>query len=223
MQIIRAINVSKQFEIEQNVVHALRETTLSVSAGESIALVGNSGAGKSTLLHILGALEQPTSGEVYFGEQRLDGVNNGTIRHRYRRDNVGFVFQFHHLVAELTAKENIMLPLRMQRRGYAEASNLADEWLSKVGLADRAEHRPSELSGGEQQRIAVARALVRNPDVVFADEPTGNLDDSTGKAIGDLMLSLCKSSNTALIVVTHNQELAAQMDRQEHMRDGSLV
>jgi lipoprotein-releasing system ATP-binding protein len=187
-----------------------------------LAIVGASGVGKSTLLHILGGLERPTSGSVRFDGQDLYALPPDGIA-RFRNERVGFVFQFHHLLPEFTALENVMMPALVRKMDRGEAEKLASSHLADVGLGERLHHRPGELSGGEQQRVAVARALVLGPSVVLADEPTGNLDAHTGEAVHDLLKSLNRQRGTTFIIVTHNDKLALRADRIFRMADGLLT
>jgi len=187
-----------------------------------LAIVGASGVGKSTLLHILGGLERPTSGSVRFDGQDLYALPPDGIA-RFRNERVGFVFQFHHLLPEFTALENVMMPALVRKMDRDEAAKLASSHLTDVGLGERLHHRPGELSGGEQQRVAVARALVLGPRVVLADEPTGNLDAHTGEAVHDLLKSLNRQRGTTFIIVTHNDKLALRADRVFRMAEGVLT
>jgi lipoprotein-releasing system ATP-binding protein len=194
---------------------------LDIRKGEMLAIVGASGVGKSTLLHLLGALDRPTSGKVFYGGLDVFGLDNGPLA-RFRNERVGFVFQFHHLLPEFSALENVMMPALIRRMDREEAARAAERILNDVGLGARLHHRPGELSGGEQQRVAVARALVLNPDVVLADEPTGNLDMHTGEAVHDLLLSINKQQGITFVIVTHNDKLAVRADRVLRMADGRL-
>lgn len=195
---------------------------LDIRAGEMLAVVGASGVGKSTLLHILGALERPTSGKIYYGDVDVFGLDNGRLS-RFRNERVGFVFQFHHLLPEFSALENVMMPALIRRMDRGEAAEAAAKILTDVGLGARLLHRPGELSGGEQQRVAVARALMLKPDVVLADEPTGNLDMHTGEAMHDLLLGINKQQGITFVIVTHNDKLAVRADRVLRMADGRLT
>jgi len=195
---------------------------LDIRAGEMLAVVGASGVGKSTLLHILGALDKPTSGKVYYGDIDVFSLDNGRLS-RFRNERVGFVFQFHHLLPEFSALENVMMPALIRRMDREEAAAVAEKILTDVGLGARLLHRPGELSGGEQQRVAVARALMLKPDVVLADEPTGNLDMHTGEAIHDLLLDINKQQGITFVIVTHNDKLALRADRVLRMADGRLT
>ncbi|MGQ0563070.1 MAG: ABC transporter ATP-binding protein [Gemmatimonadota bacterium] len=199
----------------------LEGVEIQVAAGEALAVVGASGAGKSTLLHLLGGLDRPTSGEVL-----LDGRNLAALSERelaiVRNERIGFVFQFHHLLREFTALENVMMPLLVGGRERALARQRASDLLGEVGLSARLTHKPSQLSGGEQQRVAVARALAQQPAVVIADEPSGNLDTHTGEQLHELFFRLQAEHGVALVIATHNRELAERADRILHMKEGQL-
>ena len=195
---------------------------LEISAGAMLAIVGASGVGKSTFLHILGGLERPTSGTVRFGDTDVYSLPPDRIA-RFRNEQVGFVFQFHHLLPEFTALENVMMPGLVRKMGRDDAAHRAEALLRDVGLGSRLHHRPGELSGGEQQRVAVARALVLNPGVVLADEPTGNLDAHTGEAVHDLLKALNGEKGITFIIVTHNDKLAMRADLVYRMADGTLT
>ncbi|MBI2615524.1 MAG: ABC transporter ATP-binding protein [Gemmatimonadetes bacterium] len=206
---------------DNELVEVLNHVDLSVGRGEVVAVVGASGAGKSTLLHLLGALEAPTAGELF-----LDGVAYGALseddKNTLRNRRLGFVFQFHHLLREFTALENVMMPLLIAGRPPTKAQSRAAELLATVGLAGRLTHRPAQLSGGEQQRCAVARALVHDPEVLLADEPSGNLDHAHSGLLHDLLLGLARTLETALVVVTHNRLLAERADRVLLLENGRL-
>jgi lipoprotein-releasing system ATP-binding protein len=200
----------------------LKGIDLSIQRSELIAVVGASGAGKSTLLHILGLLDRPTRGTVQFEGQDLFQLSDQD-QAEFRNRRIGFVFQFHHLLPEFTALENACMPAFIQRRQPEEVEPEAIAILKEVGLGARLHHKPGELSGGEQQRVAVARALLQRPDLVLADEPTGNLDTHTGDALFGLMRDLNKVRGTTFVIVTHNDKLSAQADRIIHMQDGQIV
>lgn len=203
-------------------LEVLAGVDLDVRRGELIAVVGASGAGKSTLLHLLGALDRPTAGDVWLeGSRYADLGPQGLAEMRNRK--LGFVFQFHHLLREFTALENVMMPLLIGGVGEREARSRAEERLSAVGLAGRMTHRPAELSGGEQQRCAVARALVHDPSLVLADEPSGNLDHASSEHLHEMLFRLAREFETAIVIVTHNRQLAARADRILWLEDGRLV
>ncbi|MBK8230406.1 MAG: ABC transporter ATP-binding protein [Candidatus Eisenbacteria bacterium] len=199
----------------------LRQVDLDLDEGEILAVVGTSGSGKSTLLHLLGTLDRPDEGQVHFRGRDLFVMNDQDLA-RFRNRNLGFVFQFHHLLPEFTALENVSLPGRIQGLGPREVETRARELLGEVGLAARAEHKPGELSGGEQQRVALARALFNRPAVVLADEPTGNLDPATARGLHDLMYTLARRHRQAWIVVTHNEQLAQLADSIGRLEEGTL-
>ena len=200
-------------------LHVLRGVNLVIRRGEMVSVVGPSGVGKSTLLHILGTLDRPTSGQVCFDGEDVFAFPEARLA-AFRNRRIGFIFQFHHLLAEFTALENVMLPALIAGLSRAEATRRARPLLEDVGLDERLAHRPGELSGGEQQRVAVARALVMGPDIVFADEPTGNLDSQTSDEIHHLLVRLNKRTETAFVVVTHNVRLAWLMGRHLLLGDG---
>ncbi|WP_117234363.1 lipoprotein-releasing ABC transporter ATP-binding protein LolD [Vibrio maerlii] len=200
----------------------LKGVSFEIKEGELVSIIGTSGSGKSTLLHILGALDDASSGSVNFKQQDLSKLSSNK-QAKLRNQYLGFVYQFHHLLADFSAVENVAMPLLIGGTSATKAREEATKLLDKVGLSHRIDHRPSELSGGERQRVAIARALVNKPALVLADEPTGNLDHKTALAIYDLMRELNRESGTAFLVVTHDGELAAKMDRKLHMQDGLLV
>ena len=219
---IKVTDLRKSFSMGSHELPVIKGVDLEIHRGEFIAIVGASGAGKSTLLHIIGTLDRPTSGTVTFDGQDLFELSD-TQQAEFRNRRVGFVFQFHHLLPEFTALENACMPALVQRRDQATVEADAQALLTEVGLASRMHHKPGELSGGEQQRVAMARALMQKPDVVLADEPTGNLDTHTGDSLFALMRELNRSRRTTFIIVTHNDKLSAQCDRIVHMQDGMIV
>lgn len=213
-----ARDLFQSFRMGARQIEVLRGISMEIARNEAVFLSGASGAGKTTLLYTLAGLERPESGTVEFEGRRLYS-GSSAMQARLRNEKMGFVFQGYFLLPELTALENVLLPAMIARR--ATRSD-AEESLAAVGLGDRMQHLPAELSGGEQQRVAIARALTNNPDIIFADEPTGNLDSKTGDAIIDLLLSLARERNKTLLVVTHDARLAARGDRQLHIADGVL-
>jgi len=204
------------------VIHVLNGVNLSVARGEMVAIVGASGAGKSTLLHVLGALDAPSRGTVVLNGKPIAGRSDEELA-AIRNATVGFVFQFHHLLREFSALENVMMPLRIGGKPVRDARSQAEQLLSRVGLSGRMHHRPSELSGGEQQRTAVARALAADPAILLADEPSGNLDHANAERLHDLFAQLARDLEIGMVVVTHNRSLAARADRALLLEDGRLV
>ncbi len=220
--ILQARNLRKVFRGgDRNLIEVLTGVDLDVHRGEMVAIVGASGAGKSTLLHLLGALDRPTGGEIVLNGMSYDRLSEAEADATRNRE-IGFVFQFHHLLREFTALENVMMPLRIAAIPPAEARSRAEEALAQVGLAGRMSHRPAQLSGGEQQRCAVARALVHDPKVLLADEPSGNLDFTNRARLHDLLTGLARSFETALVVATHNRHLAELADRVLLLENGRL-
>ena len=200
----------------------LKGVDLEIRKGEIVTIAGPSGSGKSTLLHILGTLDRPSNGEIYLNQQPLLQLN-GKAMAAFRNRHIGFVFQFHHLLPEFTAIENICIPGWIAGRKKKEVSQRAENLLHTLGLGDRMNNKPMELSGGEQQRVAVARALINEPDIVFADEPTGNLDSANARELHQLFFELREKLRQTFLIVTHNEELAGMSDRILHMRDGKIV
>jgi lipoprotein-releasing system ATP-binding protein len=219
--VISATKLEKTFVQGKLSVSVLKGISFNVNAGESHAIIGSSGAGKSTLMHLLGGLDAVSEGDVQVMGQSIAGLSEkklGQLRNRH----LGFIYQFHHLLPEFSALENIAMPLFIGGVNKQQALATATDWLSKVGLNHRGDHKPGELSGGERQRVALARALVGRPDCLLADEPTGNLDSSTARQMLDLMLDLNQGLNTALVVVTHDLNIANKMQNQWLMNDGLL-
>jgi lipoprotein-releasing system ATP-binding protein len=216
----------------EGVVHSYREGTgllevlrgvdLVIEGGEIVALTGPSGSGKSTLLHVAGLMEQPRGGGLWLAGKDVKALGDSE-RTRLRREHIGFVYQFHHLLPEFSAEENVMLPAMIAGRPREEARARARELLAEVGLAERLEHRPAELSGGEQQRVAIARALANHPDLLLADEPTGNLDPATADHVFDVFIRVLKDTGRAALIATHNPDLAKAMDRTVNLAEGKLI
>jgi lipoprotein-releasing system ATP-binding protein len=219
---IRITDLHKSFIMGSQELTVLKGIDLEIPRGQMVAIVGASGAGKSTMLHIMGMLDRPTKGTVYFDNQDLFQMSEAQ-QAEFRNRRIGFVFQFHHLLPEFTALENACMPALIQRRPIEEVEQEATTLLQEVGLGQRLHHKPGELSGGEQQRVAVARALLQKPDLVLADEPTGNLDTHTGESLFELLRELNRTRKTTFVIVTHNDKLSAQSDRIIHMQDGMIV
>jgi lipoprotein-releasing system ATP-binding protein len=219
---IKVQNLSKSYKQGPRVVEALRGIDLAFGPGESVAVVGVSGAGKTTFIHILGTIDRPSSGKVLYDGQDVFAMADRDLA-RFRNRTVGFVFQFHHLLPEFTALENTMLPALIQGIRKQDANRRAEEILDQVGLSDRMTHKPGELSGGEQQRVAVARSLILQPEVLLADEPTGNLDRDTGEGVYQLLEGMNKERGVTLIIVTHNEEIAGRLPRRVRLVDGRVA
>ncbi len=223
MTVLEAIDLTKTFVGgDGGLITVLDGVNLQVARGELVAIVGASGAGKSTLLHLVGALDRPTRGNVVIDGARADGLDDDELS-ALRNRRVGFVFQFHHLLREFSALENVMMPLRISGWELRRSAARAAELLDRVGLSARAKHRPSQMSGGEQQRTAVARALAVDPAILLADEPSGNLDHGNSERLHDLFAELSRDLEIAMVVVTHNRSLAARADRVLLLEDGRLV
>jgi lipoprotein-releasing system ATP-binding protein len=215
---LRAKNIHKKY----GALEVLKGVDLTINKGEIVSIVGSSGAGKSTLLHILGTLDTADAGEIYLENQRID-ILRGKQLAKFRNTHIGFVFQFHHLLPEFNALENVCIPGWIAGKKKKDVINRATELLETLNLRDRIENKPQQLSGGEQQRVAVARALINNPQIVFADEPTGNLDSTNAKELHELFMQLRTQFNQTFLIVTHNEELALLSDREIHMKDGRIV
>ena len=221
--VLEAKNISKSFTDGKTTVEVIKDLSLQVKAGEFISIVGSSGSGKSTLLHVLGGLDCPTAGQVFLNDKRFDNLGEAE-RGYLRNQHLGFVYQFHHLLPEFTALENVAMPL-MLRAGttYKQSKEQAEYLLNRVGLSHRMTHKPGELSGGERQRVALARALVAKPELMLADEPTGNLDRKTAVKIFELLSELRSEFNMAMLIVTHDEQLAQAGDSILHMQDGVWI
>jgi predicted ABC-type transport system involved in lysophospholipase L1 biosynthesis ATPase subunit len=220
--LLEARDVHRTYTMDRRTLEVLCGVDLAVQRGEFLALQGASGAGKSTLLHLLGGLDRPTRGQIHFGGHELASLSAGALA-SLRNRRVGFIFQAYHLLPELNALENVCLPARLARMAPAEATTRARELLKRVGLGERVEHRPYELSGGEQQRVAIARALINSPELVLADEPTGNLDSHTGTEIIELLCALRVERLTTLIVATHDAQVAARAPKVVRLLDGRIA
>lgn len=220
--VLECRQLSMEYAIGPQRLRVLDSINLRLVAGERIAIVGSSGSGKTTLLNLLGGLDTPTEGEVWLAGRQMSALKESE-RGQLRNSGLGFVYQFHHLLAEFTALENVCMPLLIGRMPIAQARERGVEMLRRVGLSERAGHKPAELSGGERQRVAIARALINQPACVLLDEPTGNLDKTTAKSIQQLMLELSQNLNTAFMVVTHDLALASQMDRVLTLTQGHLA
>ena len=218
MEILKAINLTKAF----GQLGVLKGVNLQIQKNELLSIVGTSGAGKSTLLHILGTLDRPDSGKLIIGGKDMDSISGNDLA-QFRNQEIGFVFQFHNLLAEFTALENVCMPGYLSQNDRSRIEHDAIELMTILRVENRAHHKPSELSGGEQQRVAVARALINKPSVVFADEPSGNLDSQNAKALHELFFELRDKYNQTFVIVTHNEELANMADRKVEMMDGTVI
>lgn len=223
--ILSCKSLNKKFFEGKHALHVLKDIDLEIKKGEFVSIIGPSGAGKSTLVHILGGLDEPTTGSVYFEGKNLKHISDANLS-RIRNKSIGFVFQFYHLLGELSAIENIILPHLIQNDSFLrrpDIKGLGIEQLKIVGLEDRARHKPNELSGGEKQRVAIARSLINKPDILFCDEPTGNLDSKASSEIFELLKKINIENKTTVVVVTHNKELAKISDRIVNIKDGRIV
>src|SRR5215210_2847618 len=217
-----ATGLNKTYQVGTERLHVLRGLDLAVEQGEMVAVVGASGVGKSTLLHLLGGLDRMDSGSVSVGDRNISQLSDAELV-SFRNTHIGFVFQFHHLLPEFNALENVCIPGWIAGRKKKEVTESATRLLDTLHLKDRMENKPQQLSGGEQQRVAIARALINNPQIIFADEPTGNLDSKNAKELHELFIQLKDEFNQTFLIVTHNEELAALSDRTIHMKDGRIV
>jgi lipoprotein-releasing system ATP-binding protein len=219
--ILELQNISKEYEQADHKIEILQKLSLSVAAGESIAIIGQSGSGKSTLLQIAGLIDKPSSGKVIINSRYFDNASDA-VRSKCRGGRIGYIYQHHHLLPEFSAIENVMMPLLIMKGNYQKSYKKAKELIDMMGLESRINHMPSELSGGEQQRIAIARAFINNPTIILADEPTGNLDPVTADAIMDFFVDIVKIWKSAAIIVTHDHELAKRMDKTYNLSNGKL-
>ena len=217
----RAMLTAKNIYKRYGTVEVLKGVDVNIERGEVVSIVGPSGSGKSTLLHILGTLDKPDKGEVFLHQQNITGLQGNSLA-SFRNKHIGFVFQFHHLLPEFSALENVCIPGWLSTKNKTEVKNRAEELLKILGLSHRMENKPTQLSGGEQQRVAVARALINKPDIVFADEPTGNLDTANAKELHQLFFDLRQQFQQTFLIVTHNEELAQLSDRLLQMKDGKI-
>ena len=213
---------AKQIKKSYGILQVLKGVDLTINKAEIVSIVGSSGAGKSTLLHLLGTLDKPDAGEIYLLGQRIDLLKGNALA-RFRNNNIGFIFQFHHLLPEFSALENVCIPGWINGTKKKVVEQKAKELLAQLGLSERLQNKPQQLSGGEQQRVAVARALINNPAIIMADEPTGNLDSANGRELHKLFIELKQTMQQTFLIVTHNEELAAMSDRIVHMKDGLIV
>ena len=213
---------AKQIKKSYGSLQVLKGVDLTINKAEIVSIVGSSGAGKSTLLHLLGTLDKPDAGEIYLLGERIDGLKGNALA-KFRNNNVGFIFQFHHLLPEFSALENVCIPGWINGTKKKIVEQKAKELLAQLGLSERLQNKPNQLSGGEQQRVAVARALINNPAIIMADEPTGNLDSTNGRELHKLFIELKQTMQQTFLIVTHNEELAAMSDRIVHMKDGLIV
>ncbi|HGS8735877.1 TPA: ABC transporter ATP-binding protein [Enterococcus faecalis] len=222
MAVIEAKNIKKSYGKNETKIDALKGVDLKVEKGESVAIIGKSGSGKSTFMHILALLDQPTSGDIYLNGKNVTSIRKKVLN-KTRNEEFGFVFQQFFMNAKDTVLNNVLLPLKIGGISGSKRKKMALDALKAVGLEDKVQNKANNLSGGQKQRVCIARALVNNPQIIFADEPTGNLDSATGKKIEELLFDLNKNKGITLIIVTHDPDLAARCDRQVHVRDGLIV
>jgi len=220
--LIEVKNLQKSYFIDNREISVLKGINTTFRTSEITAIVGPSGAGKTTFLNLIGALDRPTAGVITFKNKLYNKMSESEFAD-FRNRSIGFVFQFHNLLGEFTALENVMIPMMIDRKSHSEAEEKSREVLIELGLKERMEHKPSELSGGEQQRVAVARALVNEPEIVLADEPSGNLDHKNGEMLTDLLWSLCRNKGYSFVIVTHNKDLAGKADRIISIHDGKVI
>jgi lipoprotein-releasing system ATP-binding protein len=220
--VLNLTTITRIYHTTEGDLHILQEASLSLNAGELVALIGPSGSGKSTLLHVAGLLDTPQTGHITIAGVDASEADDAT-RTRLRNQHIGFIYQFHNLLPELTAEENVMMPMLIAGAKRAEASARASQLLGRLGLAARVHHLPSQLSGGEQQRVAIARALANKPKLILADEPTGNLDPHTSEAVTELLLEVAREEGVAALIATHNMALAKRLTRAVTLREGKLV
>ncbi|HNX01868.1 MAG TPA: ABC transporter ATP-binding protein [Candidatus Cloacimonadota bacterium] len=220
MEILSASHIGKSYQEGNNKLHVLTDINLQVSEGELVSITGQSGCGKSTLLHVLGLLDDADSGELFFKSTKLTAKDKRSVE--YRRNHIGFIFQYHYLLEDLTAEENVALPLLIQGVSYPKSMETAREWLKMLDMIDRKSHYPNALSGGEQQRIAIGRAMIHKPDIVFADEPTGNLDPLHSNEVLEIMLKMQNQHGQTCILVTHNHDIADKAPKQMKLEQGIL-
>lgn len=222
MAVIEAKNIKKSYGKNETKFDALKGVDLKVEKGESVAIIGKSGSGKSTFMHILALLDQPTSGDIYLNGKNVTSIRKKVLN-KTRNEEFGFVFQQFFMNAKDTVLNNVLLPLKIGGISGSKRKKMALDALKAVGLEDKVQNKANNLSGGQKQRVCIARALVNNPQIIFADEPTGNLDSATGKKIEELLFDLNKNKGITLIIVTHDPDLAARCDRQVHVRDGLIL
>jgi len=220
--LVKVVSLYKSFKKNSRIIEVLKDINLTISKGETVAVLGKSGAGKSTLLHLLGSLDSPSSGQIFFDGSEITSLNEDAVS-ILRGSKIGFVFQFHYLINEITTFENVIIPGIINKFNKKDILDRADYLIDKLGLSHRKTHKPSELSGGEQQRVAIARALINNPRILMADEPTGNLDTKTSIATFDLLEKIHIENKMSMLVVTHNLELSERFDRKIILEDGQIV